>query len=220
MSVPTPPVTRGGTCTRVQAEVHFALPALPGHLYGISLRVVSFTDTGRYPFSHRWRSKAGPVKETRRCHVCNEVGHLAPGHKKAGFKKKIKDGSGEYRRNESASMGQMLMAVGNQDRESKILLHAGASDHMVGHAEWLHGAVSIKSRPISLGNDKTVHATKQGQLVLISKIGTSGNEYFREVTLHEVLYVLGMASNLISCGKLCLELKQEVQRDTSWDYHA
>ena len=32
--------------------LQFAVPAEPGHLYGISLRVVSFTDTGRYPFSH------------------------------------------------------------------------------------------------------------------------------------------------------------------------
>lgn len=34
------------------SHLQFALLAQPGHLYSISLRVVSLTDTGRYPFSH------------------------------------------------------------------------------------------------------------------------------------------------------------------------
>ena len=51
MSVPSPPVP---VAVRAHAYklLQFALPAQLGHLCSISLRVVSLTDTGRYPFSH------------------------------------------------------------------------------------------------------------------------------------------------------------------------
>lgn len=173
-----------------------------------------------------WRGKAGPIKEILRCHVGNEVGHLAREHKKAGFKMKIKDVSGAYRRNVAANMAQMLMEVGSPDKDSKILLDSSASEHMVGRADCLHGGVSIKLLSISLSIGRTVHETKQGHVVLVSKISTPGNDYFREFILHEVLCVPGMASNLlfmrkVLSGALCMSLwKQEVPRDRSWTYHA
>ena len=76
----TPPVTPGGMRTRVQAEVHLALPASPSRLYGISLRVITPTDTGRYSFSYtaRMRQGAGSSlthsrRSVRRTHVTAAV---------------------------------------------------------------------------------------------------------------------------------------------------
>ena len=46
-----------------------------------------------------------------------------------------------------------------QEKIAGMILDSGASDDMVGHADCLYGAVSIKTRPIRLGNSKTVHTT-------------------------------------------------------------
>lgn len=99
----------------------------------------------------------------------------------------------------------VLASSGSERKVSTIefLPDSGASDHMVQCSDWLRDVRQIELKGIVLGNGNKVYATHRRTLVLGTRIGTGNDIYERDIVLKQVLFVLDLRENLISCSMLC-----------------
>ena len=90
-----------------------------------------------------------------------------------------------------------------KEKDSRILLDSGASEHMVSHLDWLGDVRRIPSRSIVLGDGRKVRSNKCGTLEIRSALRGNGKTLDRTVILHDVLYVPALNTSLLSISRLC-----------------
>ncbi|KAG2858894.1 hypothetical protein PC129_g7246 [Phytophthora cactorum] len=125
----------------------------------------------------------GQKKETRRCHVCNKVGHLRADCPERGH------GRGEP---------DLTLAVGEAiNGEDVWILDSGSSGHLVREESWLD-EVELCNDECLQPNGEALKVTKKGTLTLL--VTACGKT--KSVKLTDVYYAASVMHNLISYGKL------------------
>ncbi|KAG2996003.1 hypothetical protein PC121_g20295 [Phytophthora cactorum] len=123
----------------------------------------------------------GQKKETRRCHVCNKVGHLRANCPEGG--------RGEP---------DLTFAVGDVvNGEDVWILDSGSSRHLVREESWLD-EVELCNDECLQPNGEPLKVTKKGTLTLL--VTACGKT--KSVKLTDVYYAASVLHNLISYGKL------------------
>lgn len=86
----------------------------------------------------------------------------------------------------------------------EFLLNSGTSNHMASDADWLEVIEKIERRGVVLGDEKELFSKHQGDLRVRTYVSTE-DEYRRTLLIHDVLLVLGLHKNLLSCAGLRTE---------------
>ncbi|CAI5520471.1 unnamed protein product [Closterium sp. Naga37s-1] len=144
------------------------------------------------------RMMASGRRSKGRCYNCNEEGHMAA---KCPNKKKnatpaaavnVAEGDGKGVALTVACSAAKLLAVDNDLR----FLDSGCSQHMTGRKEWF----TMIDDPSATKSVKGFDGSMQ-EVAGIGEVLLEGTNGLR-VTLHDVLFVLGMKANCVSPGQL------------------
>lgn len=121
-----------------------------------------------------------------RCFVCNKYGHIS---KYCRNKKKQSDQSSNY--------VTVFSATANND--NGWFVDSGASMHMTMHSDWLYDRISPPISTIKVADDKKLLVEACGKINL-NVVNSNGE--MNTIQVQNVLYVPGLATNLLSVSQI------------------
>ena len=136
-----------------------------------------------------FKEKHGQNRNAPQCYYCKQYGHI-----EKNYFKKAAENSNSHEDKDIAEESLFLSCLFTHDDKPEDVwyLYSGFSNHMTGSKHFfVEIDKSIKTQ-VRMGNNNQVQACGMGTIVVMTEFG--------KTFLHDVMYVPGLAHNLISIG--------------------
>ena len=133
----------------------------------------------------------GPARKVSgRCHYCGKEGHW----KSECLKRKADEAGGRNRKEQDGDQTAFVALAAKTHISSEWIIDSGASQHISAQRERFINYLPISTVKIQIGDGSEIEAIGKGDMILT--IATT------QITLHDVLHIPAIGSNLLSVAKV------------------